>query len=54
MKVQYGDSCLSHRRVYEWVASLRNGRKNISDKHRSDKPISVEIYLLLKVKLNRP
>jgi uncharacterized protein YbgA (DUF1722 family) len=31
MKVQYVDSCLSQRRVYEWVERFRNGRQNVSD-----------------------
>jgi len=27
MKVQYGDSCLSQGRVYEWVGRFQNGRQ---------------------------
>ena len=41
MKVQYGDSCLSEGRVYEWVEIFQNGRQNISDEHWSGRPISV-------------
>jgi len=41
MMVQYGDSCLSQGRVYEWAERFRNGRQNINDKHRSGRPVSV-------------
>ena len=41
MKVQYEDSCLSQGRVYEWVERFQNGRQNISDEHRSGRPVSV-------------
>jgi len=41
MKAQYGDSCLSQRRVYEWVERFQNGRQNVSDEHRSGRPVSV-------------
>jgi transposase len=41
MKVQYGDSCLSQGRVYEWVERFQNKRRNISDEHRSGRPVSV-------------
>ena len=41
MKVQYGDSCLSQGRVYEWVERFQNRRQNVSDKHRSGRPVSV-------------
>jgi len=41
MKVQYGDSCLSQGRVYEWVGRFQNRRQNISDKHWSGRPVSV-------------
>ena len=41
MKVQYGDSCLSQGRVYEWVERFLNGRQNVSDEHRSGRPVSV-------------
>jgi len=27
--------------VYEWVERFQNGRKNVSDKHRSGTPVSV-------------
>jgi len=40
MKVQYGDSCLSQGRVYEWVERFQNGRQNVSDEHRSGRPVS--------------
>jgi len=42
MKVQYGDSCLSQGRVYEWVERFQNGRQNVSDEHRSGRPVSVQ------------
>jgi len=41
MKVQYGDSCLSQGTVYEWVGRFQNGRQNVSDEHRSGRPVSV-------------
>ena len=41
MKVQCGDSCLSQGRVYEWVERFQNGRQNVSDEHRSGRPVSV-------------
>jgi len=41
MKVQYGDSCLSQGRVYEWVERFQNERQNVSDEHRSGRPVSV-------------
>jgi len=41
MKVQYGDSCLSQGRVYEWVERFQNGRQNVSDEHRRGRPVSV-------------
>jgi len=41
MKVQYGDSCLSQGRVYEWLERFQNGRQNVSDEHRSGRPVSV-------------
>ena len=40
-KVQYGDSCLSQGRVYEWVERFQNGRQNVSDEHRIGGPVSV-------------
>jgi len=39
MEVQYGDSCLSP--VYEWVERFQNGRQNVSNEHRSGRPVSV-------------
>jgi transposase len=41
MKVQYGDSCLSQGRVYEWVERFQNGRQKVSDEHWSGRPGSV-------------
>jgi len=41
MKVQYGNSCLSQRRVYEWMERFQNGRQNVSDEHRCGRPVSV-------------
>ena len=41
MEVQYGDSCLSQGRVYEWVERFKNRRQNVSDEHRSARPVSV-------------
>jgi len=41
MKIQYGDSCLSQGRVYEWVERFQNRRQNVSDEHRSGRPVSV-------------
>jgi len=41
MKVQYGDSCLSQGRVYEWVERLRNGRQYVSDEPQIGRPVSV-------------
>ena len=41
MKIQYGDSCLSQGRVYEWVERFQNGRQNVSDEHRNGRPVSV-------------
>ena len=41
MKVQYGDSCLSQGRMYEWVERFQNGSQNVSDEHRSGRPVSV-------------
>jgi transposase len=40
-KVHYGDSCLSQGRVYEWVERFQNGRQNVSDEHRSGRPVGV-------------
>jgi hypothetical protein len=31
MKFQYGDSCLSQGRVYEWVERFQNGRQIFAD-----------------------
>ena len=39
--VQYGDSCLSQGRGYEWVERFQNGRQNVSDEHRRGRPVSV-------------
>ena len=41
MKVQYGDSCLCQRKVYEWVERFKNGRDNVSDEKRSGRPVIV-------------
>jgi transposase len=41
MEVQYGDSCLSQERLYEWVERFQNGRQTVIDKHPSGRPISV-------------
>jgi transposase len=41
IKVQYGDSCLSQGRVYEWVERFQNGRQKISDKHHRGSPVCV-------------
>ena len=41
MKVQYRDSCLTQGRVYEWVERFKNGRQNVSNEHRSGRPVSV-------------
>jgi len=41
MKVQYGDSCLSQGRVYDLADKFQNGRQNISDEHRSGRPVGV-------------
>jgi len=41
MKVQYGDSCLSQGRVYEWVERFQTGRQNVNDEHWSGRPVSV-------------
>jgi ribosomal protein S25 len=41
MKVQYGDSCLSQGRVYEWLERFKNGRQNVGDEHQSGRPVSV-------------
>jgi len=41
MKVQYGGSCLSQGRMYEWVERFQNGRQNISDEHRSGRTVSM-------------
>jgi len=39
MKVQYGDSCMSQGRVYEWVERFQN----VSDEHWSRRPVSVQL-----------
>jgi len=41
MKVQYEDSCFSQGRVYELVERFQNGRQNVSDEHRSGRPVSL-------------
>ena len=41
MKFQYGDSCLSQGRVYEWVERFQNRQQNVSDEHQSGRPVSV-------------
>jgi len=41
MKVQYGDSCLSQGRVYEWVERFQNGRQNVRDEHWIGRPFSM-------------
>ena len=41
MKVQYGDSCLSQGRVYEWVERFQNGRQNVSGEQWSGRPVRV-------------
>jgi len=41
MKVQYGGSCLSQERMYEWVERFQNGRQNVSDEHRRGRPVRV-------------
>jgi transposase len=46
MKVQYGDSCLSQGRVYEWVERFQNARQNVSDEHWSGRPVSVATELV--------
>ena len=32
---------MSQGRVYEWVEGFQNGRQNVSDEHRSGRPVSV-------------
>jgi transposase len=41
MKVQYEDSCLSQGRECEWVERFQNGKQNVSDEHRSGRPVSL-------------
>jgi hypothetical protein len=41
MKVQYGDSCLSQGRVYEWVEIFQDRRQNVSDENRRGRSVSV-------------
>jgi transposase len=38
MKAQYGDSCLSHSKIYDWIDHFKNGRTSICDEERSERP----------------
>jgi transposase len=41
MTVQYGDSCLSQGRVYEWVERFQNGRQNVINEHRRGRSVNM-------------
>jgi hypothetical protein len=41
MKVQYGDSCLSHGKMYKRVERFQNGRRIVSDEHRIGRTVRV-------------
>ena len=31
IRIQYGDRCMSHTRVYEWIEKLKNGVTSVED-----------------------
>jgi transposase len=35
MKAQYGDTCLSQSKVYEWVERFKQGRTSVFDEERA-------------------
>jgi hypothetical protein len=35
---QYGGSCVSERKVYQWVERLQEGQTSVVDEHRSGRP----------------
>jgi hypothetical protein len=35
MQAQYGDNCLSHRKIYEWINHFRKGRTSVCDEEGS-------------------
>jgi hypothetical protein len=39
MQAQYGDNCLSRRRIYEWLDRFKKGRSSsICDEEKSERP----------------
>jgi len=40
MLVEYGQSTMSQRKVYEWVERFKSGRKHVTDEGRSDRPLT--------------
>jgi hypothetical protein len=35
---QYDGSCMSEKKVYQWVERLQEGRTSVADEHRSGRP----------------
>jgi hypothetical protein len=35
MQTQYGDSCLSRSKIYEWIDHFKKGRTSVCDEERS-------------------
>ena len=38
MLVQYGQSTMNQRKVYEWVEKFKSGRTRVTDEGRSSRP----------------
>ena len=38
MQAQYGDSCLSRSKIYEWIERFKQGRTSLCDDERSGRP----------------
>ena len=54
MQQQYGESCLSERKIYEWLNRFKNGRVSICDEERSGRPVSythLDVYKRQKKKM---
>jgi hypothetical protein len=38
MQAQYGDNCLTSRKIYEWIDHFKKGRTSVYDEERSGRP----------------
>jgi transposase len=38
MRAEYGDNCLSHSKIYEWIDHFKKGRTSVCNEERSGRP----------------